>query len=150
MKKIELLPIGIVHSPLKAGSKIPVQPQNSEIKGTLEIYNEYAPALKDLEEFEYIICIVYLHQIKGTVSLQSSSHWDAKRHGIFALRTPRRPNPIGLSTLKLLKIEKNILHVKNLDFIDETPILDIKPFVPAMENRETDKVGWIKDKYKTS
>jgi len=137
-------PIGQIHAPLKRGDKIPVQPQYSEIEGTIEIKKEYERALKDLEGFEYIYCIAYLHHIKDSIALRSPSHWDSKMHGIFALRTPRRPNPIALSILKLLNIKKNILKVKNLDLMDGTPVLDIKPFVPSNDNRETEKTGWIK------
>jgi tRNA-Thr(GGU) m(6)t(6)A37 methyltransferase TsaA len=146
MKKIELTPIGYIYSPLKEDSDIPVQPKYSEEEGTIELLEKYTPALKDLDGFEYIICIVYLHKIKPPIPLQTPSHWDNEKHGIFALRTPRRPNPIGLSVLKLNKIKGNLLYVSNLDFLDETPVLDIKPFVPSIDNRETNKVGWIKDK----
>ncbi|TFF99375.1 MAG: hypothetical protein EU542_09065, partial [Promethearchaeota archaeon] len=73
------------------------------------------------------------------ISLLSPSSRDNKMHGIFAIRTPRRPNPIGFSVLKLLERENNILKVKNLDLIDQTLILDIKPFIPRLDNRETEK-----------
>jgi len=139
MDKIEFLPIGILHSPLKKYHDVPNQTINSDIEGKIEIYEKYSEGLKDLEEYEYIICISYLHLIKGSISLLSPSSKDNKMHGIFAIRTPRRPNPIGFSVLKLLEREKNILKVKNLDLIDQTPILDIKPFIPRVDNRETEK-----------
>lgn len=144
MKKIEFQPIGIVHSPLRKYKINPAQPSFSKVEGTIEIFEEFIKGLKDLEGFEFIICIAYFHLVKVPVRLQSITHWDNNKHGIFALRSPWRPNPIGFSILKLLRIEENILFVNNLDLIDQTPVLDIKPFVPSMDNRETDKVGWIK------
>ncbi|MBD3339796.1 MAG: tRNA (N6-threonylcarbamoyladenosine(37)-N6)-methyltransferase TrmO [Candidatus Lokiarchaeota archaeon] len=147
LTKIELKPIGIVRCSLTISDNIPVQPKFSEIEGEIEIFEKYNKGLKDLEDFEYVICIAYLHHVKLPVSLQSSTHWDNEKHGVFAIRTPRRPNPIGLSVFKLLKIEANILSVKNLDLVDETPVLDIKPFVPSIDNRETKNNGWIKGRF---
>ena len=146
-KKIEFTPIGVVHSPLKKYGKVPVQPSFSNIEGVLEIYKEYQEGLKDLDGFDYIICLSYFHKIKHPIPLQSPTHWDTDLHGIFAIRSPRRPNPIGFSILKLVKIEERNLYIKNLDIIDETPVLDIKPFIPSIDNRETDRIGWIKNKF---
>ena len=147
MKRIEFQPIGIIHSPLKTLGRNPVQPSFSDIEGTIEIFEDYQEGLKDVEGFEYIICLTYFHLVKTPVRLQSTTHWDNVKHGIFAIRSPWRPNPIGFSVLKLLGLEKNILRVKNLDLIDQTPVLDIKPFIPSIDNRETDKIGWIKGKF---
>ncbi|MFO7795372.1 MAG: tRNA (N6-threonylcarbamoyladenosine(37)-N6)-methyltransferase TrmO [Promethearchaeati archaeon] len=146
MDKIEFVRIGILHSPLKKDHNVPHQTKYSDVEGSIEIYEKYSEGLKDLEEYEYIICISYLHLIKGPISLLSSSSRDNKMHGIFTIRTPRRPNPIGFSVLKLLERKNNILKVKNLDLIDQTPILDIKPFIPRIDNRETEKAGEIKRK----
>lgn len=79
--------------------------------------------------------------------MQSTTHWDNIEHGIFAISSPWRPNPISFSILKFLRLEENILYIKNLDLIDQTPVLDIKPFIPSIDNRETDKIGWIKGKF---
>ena len=147
MKRIEFQPIGIIHSPLKSLGRNPVQPSFSNIEGTIEIFEYYEEGLKDLDGFEYIICLTYFHLVKSPVLLQSTTHWDNIKHGIFAIRSPWRPNPVGFSILKLLGLEKNILRVKNLDLIDQTPVLDIKPFIPSIDNRETDKIGWIKGKF---
>ncbi|MFX0069703.1 MAG: tRNA (N6-threonylcarbamoyladenosine(37)-N6)-methyltransferase TrmO [Candidatus Hermodarchaeota archaeon] len=146
-KKIELEPIGIVHSPLKSLGRNPVQPSFSEVEGTIEILEKFVAGLKDLEGFEYIICLCYLHLVKNPVPLQSTTHWDNEKHGIFAIRSQWRPNPIGFSILKLMGVEKNVLKVKNLDIIDQTPVLDIKPFIPPIDNRETEKIGWIRGKF---
>ena len=147
MKKIEFQPIGVVHSPLKTLGGNPVQPSFSKVEGTIEIFEEYVEGLKDLEGFEFIICLTYFHLVKAHVRLQSTTHWDNIKHGIFAIRSPWRPNPIGFSILKLLTLEKNYLRVKNLDLIDQTPVLDIKPFIPSIDNRETNKIGWIQGKF---
>ncbi len=147
ISKIELKPIGVIHSSLKKYVKVPVQPKFSKVEGIIELFPEYKDGLKDLEGFEYILCIVYLHLVKQPVPLQSPTHWDSDLYGVFAIRSPRRPNPIGLSVLKLLKIEDNKLYVKNLDFVEGTPVLDIKPFIPSIDNRDTEKIGWIKGKF---
>ena len=142
-QKIEFTPIGIIHASLKKYKSVPAQPHYSDIEGTIEIFEEYKAGLKDLDHFEYIICIAYLHLVKTPVPLQSPGRWGPGIHGVFAIRTPRRPNPIGFSIFKLLSIEENILHVKNLDFVDKTPVLDIKPFFPKVDNRETPNIGNI-------
>ncbi len=147
ISKIELNPIGVIHSSLKKYAKVPVQPKFSNVEGIIELFPEYKDGLKDLEGFEYILCMVYLQLVKPPVPLQSPTHVDTERHGVFAIRSPRRPNPLGLSVLKLLKIEDNKLYVKNLDFVEGTPVLDIKPFIPSIDNRDTEKIGWIKGKF---
>ena len=147
ISKIELKPIGFIHSSLKKYAKVPVQPKFSKVEGIIELFHEYKDGLKDLDGFEYIICIVYFHHVKQPVPLQTPTHWDSDLHGVFAIRSPRRPNPIGLSVLKLLRIEDNKLYVKNLDFVDGTPVVDIKPFIPSIDNRDTEKIGWIKGKF---
>ncbi len=146
MKKIELQPIGRIHSPLKTLGGNPVQPNFSDVEGSIEVFEEFAEGLKDLEGFEYITCISYFHLVRTPVPLQSTTHWGNVKHGIFAIRSPWRPNPIGVSILKLLSINKNILRVKNLDLIDQTPVLDLKPFVPSFDNRETERIGWMNGK----
>ncbi len=102
MNKIEFRPIGIVHSPLKNLKENPVQPSFSNLEGTIEIFEDFVEGLKDLEGFEFITCLAYFHLVKASIRLQSTTHWDNIKHGIFAIRSPLRPNPIGFSILKLL------------------------------------------------
>jgi len=147
MEEIKFKPIGIIHSSFKSYGNVPVQPKFSKLKGRIEVFEEFKDGLKDLEGFKYIICLSYFHLVKPPVRLQSRTHWDNIKHGIFAIRSPYRPNPIGFSVFKLEKIEKNFIYVENLDLIDGTPVLDIKPFIPSIDNRETDKIGWIKGKF---
>ncbi|MHA1803495.1 MAG: tRNA (N6-threonylcarbamoyladenosine(37)-N6)-methyltransferase TrmO [Promethearchaeota archaeon] len=139
MKEIILKPIGIVNSPVKDENKVPIQSKFSNLRGTIEIHEEYVEGLKDIEEYKYIICISFLHRIKKPVSLITSSHWDQRMHGVFATRSPKRPNPVAFSIFQLLNVENNILYVNNIDLIDQTPILDIKPFIPSIDNREFTK-----------
>ena len=148
MKNIEFKPIGLVHSPLKNISRNPVQSTFSEVKGQIEIFEEYAEGLKDLELFEYIICLAYFNKVRQPVPLLSSSAWDTGLHGIFSIRSPRRPNPIGFSIVRLTGINDNILQIEDVDIIDGTPLLDIKPYVPDFDWREADRIGWLSTKSK--
>jgi len=131
--KIVYHPIGIFHTELTPQTGAPrqgiLQPEN---KGTIEVYPEYHEALRDLEKFEYIIVIYHMHLSKGwhtPVRPPRSSH----AFGLFATRSPNRPNPIGFSVIKLEKVEGNILHVRGIDVFSKTPVLDIKPWLPSID-----------------
>ncbi|MHA1281494.1 MAG: tRNA (N6-threonylcarbamoyladenosine(37)-N6)-methyltransferase TrmO [Promethearchaeota archaeon] len=139
-------PIGIVHSPFKQLKGIPIQFYQSKVEGTIEIFQEYIPALKDLDGFSHIYCIYVFDMVKLPVPLQSKPFLDDNLRGVFAMRTPFRPNPIGLSILELIKIENNLIFVKNLDILDKTPILDIKPYVAEFDNINCRKIGWLHGK----
>ncbi len=120
-------PIGIVHSPIKSAKDAPRFFTISDIKGTIEIYQQYAEGLKFLEREESIIVLFHFHLSKGYELIQRKFN-TGELKGVFALCAPNRPNPIGMSVLRLDKIEDNILYVANLDMVDETPVLDIKPY----------------------
>ena len=131
--KIIYHPIGIFHTELTPQTGAPrqgiLQPEN---KGTIEIYPEYQKALSNLEKFEYIIVIYHMHLSKGwhtPVRPPRSTH----AFGLFATRSPNRPNSIGLSVIKLEKVEGNILHVSGIDAFNKTPVLDIKPLLPSID-----------------
>ena len=131
--KIVYHPIGIFHTELTPQTGAPrqgiLQPEN---KGTIEVYPEYQEALRDLEKFEYIIVIYHMHLSKGwhtPVRPPSSSH----AFGLFATRSPNRPNSIGFSVIKLEKVEGNMLHVRGIDVFNKTPVLDIKPWLPSID-----------------
>ncbi|MFX1503812.1 MAG: tRNA (N6-threonylcarbamoyladenosine(37)-N6)-methyltransferase TrmO [Promethearchaeota archaeon] len=136
-------PIGIVHSPFESLSGIPIQPSMSNANGKIEIFKHYQDALKNLDGFSHIFCIYFFDMVKPPVPFQSKPFLRDEIMGVFAIRTPFRPNPIGLSVLELVKVKDNILFVNNLDILDKTPVLDIKPYVPQFDNRETDKIGWL-------
>ena len=145
-KQICFKSIGIIHSPYTEISGVPIQPLNAiGIKGTIELNTVFTDGLKDIEGFSHII-LVYVFHLTSKFSLQVIPFIDNKMHGIFATRSPSRPNAIGISTVRLINVDHNILHIEDDDIIDGTPLLDIKPFYPQFDNRTTDKIGWLAGK----
>ena len=143
MNEIKYEPIGVIHSPFKEPKGTPIQPSVAEgISGTVEIFQKYAEGLQDLEGFSHIYLIFHFHLSKG-FSLKVKPFMDEETRGVFATRAPARPNPIGLSIVRLIRIEKNILHIQDVDIVDGTPLLDIKPYVPEFDLRKTEKIGWL-------
>ncbi len=143
MDEIKYQPIGVIHSPFKEPKGTPIQPAGAKgINGTVEVFPEYAEGLKDIEGFSHIILIYHFHLSKGT-SLRVKPYMDNEARGIFAMRGPSRPNPIGISIVRLARIEENILHIQDVDIVDGTPLLDIKPYVPEFDVREAEKTGWL-------
>ncbi len=137
-------PIGVVHTPFK--DIAPIQPVFSTARGTVEVYEEYREGLKDLEEFSHIILVYHFHLSKP-YKLLAKPYLSDELKGIFAIRSPNRPNPIGISAVKLERIEEGKLFVKNVDILDGTPLLDIKPYVPEFDCIEAES-GWLKEKLK--
>ena len=143
MKEIKYKPIGIIHSQFKEPRGTPIQPAAArDIKGTVEVFPEYAEGLKDIEGFSHIILIYHFHLAKKS-PLKVKPYMGTKVHGVFSTRAPSRPNPIGISTVCLMGIEKTVLHIQDVDIVDGTPLLDIKPYVPAFDVRKVKKIGWI-------
>ncbi|MGQ4915463.1 MAG: tRNA (N6-threonylcarbamoyladenosine(37)-N6)-methyltransferase TrmO [Candidatus Asgardarchaeia archaeon] len=143
MIEIKYKPIGIIHSPFKEPKGVPIQPTAAiGVEGTVEIFPEYVEGLDDLEGFSHIILIYHFHLAKKA-SLKVKPYMDNKLHGVFATRSPSRPNPIGISTVRLVKIARNILYIKDVDILDGTPLLDIKPYVPEFDIRVVDRIGWL-------
>jgi len=143
MKEIKYKPIGLVHSPFKEPRGTPIQPAAAKnVKGTVEIFPEFAKGLKDVDSFSHIILICHFHLSKSA-PLSVVPYMDNETRGVFATRSPCRPNPIGLSTVRLDKIEGNILHIRDVDIINGTPLLDIKPYVPQFDKKEKIKTGWL-------
>lgn len=141
--KIEYQKIGLIHSPFKNIREMPIQSVGaSGIKGIVEVFPAFTEGLKDVEGFSHIILLYHFHQIKESMLLVTP-FLDSQPRGVFATRAPKRPNPIGLSVVKLDGIEGNILHVENVDILDGTPLLDIKPYVPEFDNHPADRVGWL-------
>jgi tRNA (adenine37-N6)-methyltransferase len=138
-------PIGTIHSPFYELSGMPIQPSSeSSAPGTVELFPEYAEGLKDLEGFSHIILIYHLHQCHRS-SLTVTPFLDTEPHGVFATRAPHRPNPIGLSVVPLIRIDDNIIYVDNLDVLDGTPLLDIKPYVPEFDSPREFRLGWLEE-----
>jgi len=119
-------PIGVVHCKLKKLEDVPFHWKVSEVEGRIEIFKEFKDGLKGIERFSHIAVIFIFHKSKGYQFIQIARDGDVR--GVFATGSPSRPNPIGLSILKLLKVKDNILYVRWLDMVDGTPVLDIKPF----------------------
>lgn len=141
--KMSYQPIGVIHSPFKGVEGMPIQPTGaSKIQGTVKVFSQFADGLKDLEGFSHVILLYHFHQVKNT-QLIVTPFLDSQPRGVFATRAPKRPNPIGLSVVKLLSIEQNILHVGNVDVIDGTPLLDLKPYVPEFDWHPVNRVGWL-------
>lgn len=143
MDKIEYKPIGIIHTAFKKPRGTPIQPTaGKKAKAMVEIYPEYADGLKDLEGFSHIILVYHFHLSKES-PLVAKPFMDDILHGIFAIRGPARPNPIGLSVTRLIKIEGNKLYIQGIDIVDGTPLLDIKPYVPEFDSKENVRTGWL-------
>jgi tRNA-Thr(GGU) m(6)t(6)A37 methyltransferase TsaA len=150
-KTIHFQAIGTIHSSYKQPKGTPIQPAGAKgVEGNIVVNPVFSEGLQDLEEFSHIIVLYYFHLSKS-YSLKVKPFMDVTEHGVFATRASARPNPIGLSILKLKSIEKNILHVSDVDIVDGTPLLDIKPYVPPFDNTENVRVGWLeKNVYKLS
>ena len=143
---IKYKPIGIIHSPFKEPHDAPIQPAYAQdIEGTVEILPEYAEGLTDIEGFSHIILIYHFH-LSRQFSIKVKPYLDDQLRGVFATRAPARPNQIGISVVRLVKVEKEKLHIRGVDIIDGTPLLDIKPYVPEFNMRETTKIGWLESK----
>ena len=140
---IELKPIGIIHTPFTKLEGMPIQPRSGTgIRGTIELFDEYHEGLKDLDGFSHIILLYHFHRSQG-FKLQVVPFMDSELRGLFATRAPRRPNPIGISVVQLDKIENGVLHIQNVDMMDGTPLLDIKPFVPEFDSPPNIRTGWL-------
>jgi len=145
MNEIRYRPIGIIHSPFTEPQGTPIQPPGARgVAGRVEVFSEYAQGLKDLDGFSHIVLIYHFHLAKSP-SLLVKPFMDDQPHGIFAIRAPSRPNPIGISVVHLVKVEENILHVEDIDIVDGTPLLDIKPFVPEFDPPGVERRGWLEE-----
>jgi tRNA-Thr(GGU) m(6)t(6)A37 methyltransferase TsaA len=145
----ELKSIGIIHSPFKDLNGMPIQPAGaSGVKGAVEVFEEYHAGLKDLDGFSHIILLYHFHRSQG-FNLHVVPFLDSEPRGLFATRAPNRPNPIGLSVVQLDKIEDGLLQIQNVDILDRTPLLDIKPYVPEFDNQMKVRTGWLDTARKT-
>jgi len=142
---LELHPIGLIHSPYKDRGEAPYQGCRSDKISQIEVFNEFEEGLQDIEGFSHIIVIYWLHKSEG-YHLLVKTPWDDIRHGLFTTRSPHRPCPLALSVVELVARDRNILKVKGLDAIDGSPLLDIKPYVHAIDGRSVVKSGWLEGK----
>jgi tRNA-Thr(GGU) m(6)t(6)A37 methyltransferase TsaA len=122
---------------------MPIQPAAaSGIQGTVEVFPEFAQGLKDLDGFSHVMLIYHLHK-SVSYKLLVVPFLDTVERGVFATRAPKRPNPIGVSVVKLIRVENHTLHVENVDILDGTPLLDIKPYVPEFDHSQAIRIGWL-------
>jgi tRNA-Thr(GGU) m(6)t(6)A37 methyltransferase TsaA len=143
--KIIYRPIGIIRSPFDKLEDMPIQPSSeSSGPGVVEVYPDFAPGLKDLEGFSHIYLLYHLHKT-GEVKLEVTPFLDEQPRGLFATRAPSRPNPIGLSLVKVARIQENLIHVERVDVLDGTPLIDLKPYIPVFEETEEARVGWLEN-----
>jgi len=146
--KFVMQEIGVIHSPFTEKSQTPIQASRSQARGTVEVYPEYAEGLQDLEGLSHIYLIYAFHESSG-YSLLVKPFLDERLHGLFATRYPYRPNPIGLSIVRLLEKEDNVLRIEGVDMLDRTPLLDIKPYVPEFDLRTDTRNGWYETRSKS-
>ncbi|MBT3217935.1 MAG: tRNA (N6-threonylcarbamoyladenosine(37)-N6)-methyltransferase TrmO [Proteobacteria bacterium] len=140
---ISLKPIGVVHSPHKTRAATPIQPRfASDFEGTVEVFEPFVHALSDLDAFERIWIIFALDRA-GPFKPKVIPFRDTIERGLFSTRAPCRPNPLGMSVVRLFSVEHNLLRVGDLDILDGTPLLDIKPYVPLFDSYPDARAGWI-------
>jgi tRNA (adenine37-N6)-methyltransferase len=140
--KLELTRIGLIHSPHRQAEGTPIQPRYAEaVEGTVEVFPKFAPGLRDLDGFERIWLLFWCDRAREG-RLEVVPYRDTQARGVFATRSPSRPNPIGISCVRLLAVEGATLRVAGLDVLDGTPLLDIKPYVPDCDVFTVKRVGW--------
>ena len=140
---LELKPIGVVHSPFKEATGTPIQASLSQgTAGTVEVFSAFAEGLKDLDGFDRI-WLLYWFDRAAAPKLIVTPYLDDQPHGVFATRAPARPNPIGMSAVRLVRIEGCTLHVADVDILDGTPLLDIKPYAPPFDHLPAERTGWL-------
>jgi len=142
-EEIMMTPIGFIHSPYKQVKDMPIQGKfKTGVQAWIELKEEYRAGLKDLDGFSHVIIIYYFHKSEKT-EIEGKPFLEDEKHGIFAIRSPHRPNHIGLSVIKIEKIEANKLHFSEVDVLDGTPVLDIKPYVKHFDTRDNTVSGWL-------
>lgn len=135
-------PIGVVRSPFQTPTGMPIQTvAAADAQACVQVFEEFAAGLRDVGDFDYLILLTHLHQ--AVEKLEVVPFMDTQSRGVFATRAPARPNRIGLSIVRLLRVDGRTLHLSGNDMLDGTPVLDIKPYVPALDVRQTERIGWF-------
>lgn len=136
--------IGTIRSPFSSLEGMPIQPTGAVgVRGRVELLPEYRAGLKDIDGFSHLILLYLFHGSNSGFQLEVLPFLDSQPRGLFATRAPRRPNPLGLSIVRLDAVEDGVLHVQDIDILDGTPLLDIKPYVPIFDRRDGARAGWI-------
>ena len=147
---MEFEPIGVIRTPYLAQIDMPVQPSGGEVSGRIEVDPEWIDGLCDLDGFSHLIVLYHFHCAMNA-RMMVTPFLDDQPRGLFATRAPTRPNPIGLSILRLHRIDGNILEVGDVDMLDQTPLLDIKPYVPEFDHPDgAIRTGWLEGKSLTA
>lgn len=148
MKSISIEPIGTIHTPYTEAEDIPIQGRfRNDVKGIAEIRGEYSGGLKSLDGFSHAVLLYYFHK-SDKVHISGKPFLEDIEHGIFAIRSPHRPNHIGMSVVRIERIEGAKLYFTEVDMLDGTPLLDIKPYVKQFDSREDTRSGWIEKHFK--
>ena len=150
MNTITYTPIGIIHSPYMEEKGTPIQGKYApeDVRAEIEIFEEFAAGLKDVEGFSHLYILFHFHKSNYFNLIQKSYIEKDVERGIFAVRSPYRPNAIGLSIVRLIEQKDNILIIGDVDMLDGTPVLDIKPYIPDFETDDEIRTGWVGDKFK--
>jgi tRNA-Thr(GGU) m(6)t(6)A37 methyltransferase TsaA len=144
--ELSLKAIGTIHTPFQQADGAPIQPSAArQARGRVEVFPEYAEALSDLDGFERIWLLYWFDRAKPA-QMKVVPFLDTQPRGLFATRAPCRPNPIGLSCVKVVSIQDNQIEIEQVDILDQTPLLDIKPYVPQFDVFDVKKIGWLKGK----
>jgi len=148
-KEMRLKAIGVIHSPFREPGDVPRGKELRESESRIEVYPEYEEGLKDVEGFSHLLILYWMHRAHH-VSLLAKPRLDDRKRGLFATKAPHRPNPLGLTLVRLVKVKGNILIVKGLDTINQTPLIDIKPYISSLEEKQKIKIGWLEGKINLS
>jgi len=143
--KMKFTPIGKIHTLFKKKEEIPYQGYKNDTYGKVVVFKRYEKALTDIEGFSHIYLLYYFHKHTDFKPM-AKTFLDKKLHGLFATRYFNRPNPIGITVVELLKRKGNVLMVKYIDVLDNTPLLDIKPYVPLFDQKDNVRIGWLEGK----
>lgn len=143
MTPVTYTPIGTIESPFASREGMPIQASAGQgVRGRVRLLPAYVKGLQDLEGFSHLILIYHFHLTRET-QLVVTPFLDKAPRGVFATRAPNHPNPIGVSTVRLLTVNGAVLEIEDLDMVDGTPLLDIKPYVPAFDHRPAERLGWL-------
>ena len=143
MDAVRYKPIGIIETPYASREGMPIQAAGGKgVRGRIRIFEEYIQGLRDLDGFSHLILIYHFHKTQAS-HLVVTPFLDSTPRGVFATRSPNHPNAIGISTVRLLEINGSVLEIEDLDIVNGTPLLDIKPYVPAFDHRQPERLGWL-------